>query len=84
MRLIKTGRYWTSYLDDYRVPQRFQENFMSKQLDTITICNNNDPPSGLFQYGGTASLLTGNLTERETGYGRYPSGMGRWTRKRFI
>ena len=48
---------------------------MTQQLDTITACNEHDPLIGSFQYGGTASLYTGNLTARKTASGREPSGL---------
>ena len=45
---------------------------MIHQLDTITTCNEHDPFLGSFQYGGTASLSTGNLMVRKTASRQIP------------
>ena len=52
---------------------------MSQQLDSKTDCNKHDPFLGPFQYGGTASLYTGNLTGRNIASGKDLSGLGIWS-----
>ena len=81
--LAETSKHWPSLQDEDRPPQRFRGHFMRQQLDSITACNKHDPFLGPFQYGGTASLSTGNLTGRKTASGKDPSGLGIWRWKIF-
>ena len=52
---------------------------MSQQLESNMACNTHDPFLGSFQYGGTASLSTGNLTGIKIAQGKDLSGLGRWS-----
>ena len=56
---------------------------MSQQVDSKTAFNKHDPFLGTFQYGGTASLYTGNLTGRKIAPGKDLYGLGRWSWKQF-
>ena len=56
---------------------------MSQQLYSITAYNKHDPFLGPFQYDGTASLSTGNITRRNTASGKDPSCLGRWRWEKF-
>ena len=67
--LADTSRHRPSLQEEDIIPQRFRGNFISQQLDSITACNQNDNFLGPFQYGGTASLSTGNLTGRKNPQG---------------
>ena len=75
--LSETSRHLTSLPDEDRTHQRFRGHFMRQNLDTTTSCNEHNPFLGSFQYGGTASLSTGNLISRNAGLGRYTYGLGR-------
>ena len=55
---------------------------MSQNLDSITACNQHEPFLGPFQYGGTASISTRNITGRKTFSGRDPSGIRRYISKK--
>ena len=69
IELAETSRHRPSLQEEDIIPQRFRGNFISQQLDSITACNQNDNFLGPFQYGGTASLSTGNLTGRKNPQG---------------
>ena len=75
--LAEISRHRNYLQEEDRIPQRFRGHFMIQQLESITACNQHDHFIGPFQYGGTASLSTGNLTGRKTPSRRDPSGIGR-------
>ena len=56
---------------------------MRQKLDLITACNGHEPLLGPSRYGGKTSLSTGNLIWGKTASGKYPSGLGSWTWKKF-
>ena len=63
--LAETSRHWPYLQEEDRIPQMFWGHFVIQQLDSITACNQQDPFLGPFQYGGTASISTGNTTGRK-------------------
>ena len=81
--LAETGQHWPSLQYDDRKPHRFIGNFMSHQLDSTVAYNKHDMLSGSYQFGGTASLDTGNLSVRKVGSESDAIGLGRWSYQRF-
>ena len=59
--IAETSRHFPSLQEKDIIPQIFWGHFMIQQLDSITECNKHDPFLGLFQYGVTYYLSTGNL-----------------------
>ena len=57
---------------------------MYQQIYDTTVCNNHDDISRKYQHVGTDSLSTGNIIGRNIESNRGPTGLGRWTLKRFI
>ena len=82
-RLSDTVRHWPSLPEDDRIPQRFRGHFMSHKLDATTVYNFHDSLSGTYRHGGISILATGNLIWRRVQYGRYTSGIGRWSWQQF-
>ena len=65
--------------DEDEIPQRFIGHFIRQQLDSTTSYKRYDTLSVSYQYGGTLSLSTGNLTGRRIDEGIDLSGLGRWS-----
>ena len=57
---------------------------MIQKLDSITACNKHASFLCPFQYGGTASLSTRNLTGKKTASIKNPSSIGRCIWKMFV
>ena len=81
--LAETGRHWPSLKEDDRIPHRFRGHFMSHRLDSTVAYNKHDLLSVSYQFGGTASLATGNQSDREIGSDSDATGLGRWSWKIF-
>ena len=60
--LAETSTHWNYLQDEDKIPQRFIGYFTRQKLYWIIACNEHDPLLGLFQYGGTSSIFTSNLT----------------------
>ena len=81
--LAETGRHCTYLQEDNKMPQQFRGHFMSHQLDSTVAYNKHDMISVSYQFGGTASLATGNLLGRKIGSVSDATGIGRWSWKIF-
>ena len=81
--LAETLRHWPSLQKDDRIPQRFRGHFMNHQLDSIVAYNKHYLLSESYQFGGTASLDTGDLSGSKIGSGSAATGLWRWPWQRF-
>ena len=77
------GNNWCNTNERDRWSTRVNKAYKWTKTKSITASNYHDKTGSQLQWGGTAILCAGEITQYSAGAGRDPSGLGRWCWTRF-